>query len=110
MTNPNVKTPISTFSDVTFFHIRHENLYIAAATKENVNAALVFEFLNKFVAIGKSYFGKFDEEAVKNNFVLVYELLDEIVDYGHFQNNDIQSLKMYITTEGIKSERALVCR
>jgi len=26
--------------------------------------------------LGKSYFGKFDEEAVKNNFVLVYELLD----------------------------------
>jgi hypothetical protein len=28
--------------------------------------------------LGKGYFGKFDEEAVKNNFVLVYELLDGI--------------------------------
>jgi AP-2 complex subunit mu-1 len=28
------------------------------------------------IALGKGYFGKFDEEAVKNNFVLVYELLD----------------------------------
>lgn len=45
-------------------------------TKSNANAALVFEFLERLRALGKSYFGKFDEEAVKNNFVLVYELLD----------------------------------
>ncbi len=47
-----------------------------AVTKSNANAALVFEFLYRLVALGKGYFGKFDEEAVKNNFVLVYELLD----------------------------------
>ena len=45
-------------------------------TKGNANAALVFEFLYRLVGLGKAYFGKFDEEAVKNNFVLVYELLD----------------------------------
>ena len=47
-----------------------------AVTKGNANAALVFEFLYRLVGLGKAYFGKFDEEAVKNNFVLVYELLD----------------------------------
>lgn len=49
-------------------------------TKVNANAALVFEFLGRFVdSIGRSYFGKMDEEGVKNNFVLIYELLDGIV-------------------------------
>jgi len=47
-----------------------------AVTKSNANAALIFEFLYRLIALGKGYFGKFDEEAVKNNFVLVYELLD----------------------------------
>ena len=47
-----------------------------AVTKSNANAALVFEFLYRLQGLGKAYFGKFDEEAVKNNFVLVYELLD----------------------------------
>ena len=47
-----------------------------AVTKSNANAALVFEFLYRFIVLGKGYFGKFDEEAVKNNFVLIYELLD----------------------------------
>jgi hypothetical protein len=44
--------------------------------RTNANAALVFEFCYQFINIAKSYFGKIDEEAVKNNFVLIYELID----------------------------------
>ena len=42
----------------------------------NASAALVFEFLYRFVTISRAYFSKLDEESVKNNFVLIYELLD----------------------------------
>lgn len=76
-----------------------------AVTKGNANAALIFEFLYKLTSLGKSYFGKFDEEAVKNNFCLLYELLDEVLDFGYPQNTDSDILRM-ITTEGVKSERA----
>ena len=38
--------------------------------------AQVFEFLYKFVDICKSYFNKLDEDVIKDNYVLVYELLD----------------------------------
>lgn len=58
--------------------------------------------------ISRAYFGKLDEESVKNNFVLIYELLDEILDFGYPQNSEIDTLKMYITTESIKSEMAVV--
>lgn len=44
--------------------------------RSNANAALVFEFCYRFTSIAKSYFGKLDEESVKNNFVLIYELID----------------------------------
>jgi AP-2 complex subunit mu-1 len=110
--------------------VKHENIYLVAITKSNANAALVFEFLYRLIALGKGYFGKFDEEAVKNNFVLVYELLDglptrlafictsyvnrhpltiltEILDFGYPQNTETDTLKMYITTEGVKSERTM---
>lgn len=67
---------------------------------------------------------------MKNNFVLIYELIDgalafpfsvtdslsnmpapcpEILDFGYPQNSEIDALKMYITTEGVKSELAVVC-
>lgn len=77
--NPSLRSPVTIVQDTcTFFHVRSANLYIAACCQQaNVNVALVFEFLHKFVHMGKEYFGgKFDEESVKNNFVLVYELLD----------------------------------
>lgn len=51
-------------------------MWIVAATRQNTNAALVFEFLYKMVAVLESYFGRITEENVKNNFVLIYELLD----------------------------------
>ena len=51
----------------------------------------------------QSYFGKISEENVKNNFVLIYELLDEILDFGYPQNTDTGILKTFITQQGIKS-------
>jgi len=76
ISNAQVRSPILTLGSTTFSHVKHENIYLVAVTKSNANAALVFEFLYRLIALGKGYFGKFDEEAVKNNFVLVYELLD----------------------------------
>ena len=127
ISNPQVRSPVLTLGSTTFSHVKHENIYLVAITKSNANAALVFEFLYRVITLGKSYFGKFDEEAVKNNFVLVYELLDgnrlrpdflesiwlmfvsiEILDFGYPQNTETETLKMYITTEGVKSERAMV--
>ncbi|KAJ5241126.1 uncharacterized protein N7469_002717 [Penicillium citrinum] len=103
ISNPQVRSPILTLGSTTFSHVKHENIYLVAVTKSNANAALVFEFLYRLIVLGKSYFGKLDEEAVKNNFVLIYELLDEILDFGYPQNTETDTLKMYITTEGVKS-------
>jgi hypothetical protein len=42
---------------------------------------MVFEFLFKVVEVMQSYFGKLTEENIKNNFVLIYELLDGMFVY-----------------------------
>ncbi|KIW71158.1 hypothetical protein PV04_03356 [Phialophora macrospora] len=103
ISNAQVRSPILTLGSTTFSHVKHENIYIVAVTKSNANAAIIFEFVYRFIALGKQYFGKFDEEAVKNNFVLIYELLDEILDFGYPQNTDIDVLKLYITPDNISS-------
>ena len=56
--------------------LQRANIWLAAVTKQNVNAAMVFEFLLKVIDVMQSYFGKISEENIKNNFVLIYELLD----------------------------------
>ncbi|RMD42511.1 hypothetical protein DV735_g2613, partial [Chaetothyriales sp. CBS 134920] len=103
ISNPQVRSPILTLGSTTFSHVKHENIYLAAVTKSNANAAVIFEFLYRFIGLGKGYFGKLDEDAVKNNFVLIYELLDEILDFGYPQNTDVDVLKMYITPDNISS-------
>lgn len=85
-------------------HVRHDNIYVVAVTRSNIDAGLVYEFLYKFISLGTSYFNQFDEQAVKNNFTLIYELLDEIIDFGFPQNTEYNTLKQYITTEGVKSQ------
>lgn len=57
-------------------YFQRANIWLAAVTKQNVNAAMVFEFLLKVIDVMQSYFGKISEENIKNNFVLIYELLD----------------------------------
>ena len=99
--------------------------------RTNVNAALVFEFCYRFINICKAYFGNVDEESVKNNFVVIYELIDgqywwtfsflhynmellkyaiEINDFGYPQNSEIDTLKTYITTESIVSTKIAAVR
>ena len=47
----------------------------------------------------QDYCGLLSEEAVRKNFVLLYELLDEIIDYGYPQNSSSEALKEFILNE-----------
>lgn len=96
ISNAQVRSPILTLGSTTFSHVKHENIYLVAVTKSNANAALVFEFLYRLVALGKGYFGKFDEEAVKNNFVLVYELLDGMLYLSILAAGQIHYCPIYL--------------
>lgn len=54
-------------------------MYLVAATKQNTNATMVFQFLYTLVEVMKSYFGgKMDEQTIQQNFVVIYELLDGV--------------------------------
>ena len=47
----------------------------------------------------QDYCGLLSEEAVRKNFVLIYELLDEVIDYGYPQNSSSEALKEFILNE-----------
>ena len=97
--------PIKMVGTTSFVYVRHLNVVIVAATKANANALMVLEFLRQMLAVFKSYFGKFDEDALRHNFVLVYELLDEMLDHGYPQTLTPEVLKMFITQSGSKVDQ-----
>lgn len=45
-------------------------------TRGNSNAAAGFKLITEVIALFKAYFNAFDEDSLRNNFVLIYELLD----------------------------------
>lgn len=93
-----IRSPVHIIANTSYFHLKRNNVWVVACTRQNANAALVFEFLNKFVQLIAAYFGVFSEIALKGNFALVYELLDEILDFGYPQSTDPDALKLMITT------------
>jgi hypothetical protein len=72
------EAPVKRIENCSFLYTRHLNMYFVALTRSNVNPALVFEYIFQLVKILKSYLGEdFDENAMRNNMTLIYELMDE---------------------------------
>jgi AP-2 complex subunit mu-1 len=100
------RSPVKIIGGTSFMFIQHGNMYMVAVSEGNAQVALTFQFLHELVNVLKSYFGDFSEDSIRNNFVLIYELLDEVLDYGFPQNCNPDVLKMYITQEGNRKAAA----
>jgi len=97
--------PIVFLNGVHYIHTTHNHITLVATSTSNINAALVLQFLYKVVEVFKAYFGgSFDENSIRKNFVLIYELLDEIMDYGYPQILEPEVLKQYITQGRFRKE------
>ena len=45
-------------------------------------------FMHKLCEVFAEYFKEVEEESIRDNFVIVYELMDEVMDYGSPQFTD----------------------
>merc|ERR1719498_1687403 len=88
----------------TFVYIKYNNLYIMAVTQRNSNAAMILLFLYRLVEVLKDYFRELEEESIRDNFVITYELMDEMMDFGYPQISESKILREYITQEAHKLE------
>jgi AP-1 complex subunit mu len=97
--NDEIYTPFINHQGVNYIYIQHNNLYICALTKYNENVMAIIIFLSKLIDVLKQYFKSLEEESIRDNFVIIYELLDECMDYGIPQTTDTKILKEYITQD-----------
>eukprot|EP00842_Homolaphlyctis_polyrhiza_P006373 jgi/Hompol1/6737/HPOL_001544-RA len=96
---------VSTDDGINFLYIRHNNLFLVAITKKNSNAATILLFLHKLCEVFAEYFKELEEESIRDNFVIIYELLDEMMDFGYPQTTESKILQEYITQESYKLEK-----
>jgi AP-4 complex subunit mu-1 len=69
--------PIINQDKTHFLYIRRNNLYFVGVTKFNIAPGCALELLGRIAQLCKDYCGVLNEESLRLNFVLVYELLDE---------------------------------
>lgn len=64
---------------VNYFHVKVVGLLFVATTRTNASPSLVLELLQRIARVIKDYLGVLNEDSLRKNFVLVYELLDEVI-------------------------------
>lgn len=64
---------------MNYFHVKEAGLLFVATTRVNVSASMVLELLRRIARVIKDYLGVLSEESLRKNFVLVYELLDQVI-------------------------------
>ncbi|CAI4225204.1 unnamed protein product [Auanema sp. JU1783] len=101
-----IVSPVVQNGDISYTYIKHTNVYLVSVAKKNMNAGLVLSFLYKCVEVFCEYFKDLEEESVRDNFVIIYELFDEMMDFGYPQSTEGKILQEYITQEGHRLEIA----
>eukprot|EP00993_Chasmostoma_nieuportense_P000626 NODE_1577_length_1452_cov_280.558491_g1496_i0.p1 GENE.NODE_1577_length_1452_cov_280.558491_g1496_i0~~NODE_1577_length_1452_cov_280.558491_g1496_i0.p1 ORF type:complete len:437 (+),score=124.75 NODE_1577_length_1452_cov_280.558491_g1496_i0:65-1375(+) len=94
--------PVFEHNNCTFVYIRHNNIYFVMVTKLNGNISMLIAYLYRIVEVFTGYFEVVEEESIRDNFVLIYELLDEMMDFGYPQFTETNILKEYITQQAFR--------
>ena len=109
-------TPCFSDDGINYMHIRHNNLYrvsvlrsFAHVSARHVKAEfqcgghhllpppiMLGEIPRSTVLIDQvltEYFKELEEESIRDNFVIIYELLDEMMDFGYPQTTESKILQ-----------------
>jgi AP-4 complex subunit mu-1 len=93
--------PIFNVDGIHYCSVKQSGLYFVCTTKNNLSPFLALELLTRLGSLFKDYCGILSEEAIRKNFVLIYELLDEVLDFGYIQGTSTESLKAFVFNEPV---------
>lgn len=98
-----VLKPIFTEEGITYVYIKLSNIYILSVTKRNANVTLMMLYMYHVASVLENYFGVLNEESIRDNFVIIYELFDEMMDFGIPQTTEVKILREFIMQHGNRS-------
>jgi len=92
--------PIISTSKYYLIHIQHEGLFFLAPVLSEISPLLVIDFLQRVIDVFINYFEVVNEDSLKDNFVTVYQLLDEMMDNGFPFTTEPNVLRDMIAPDG----------
>lgn len=96
--SPENQQPIFTYEGITFVYLNLESIFFVSTSRFNVQVSLVLDYMNQIIKVIKDFCGGYSEKIIRQNFVLVYEILDEMMDFGYPQLTNTSQLKDYVVT------------
>ena len=93
--------PLFNVDGINFIYVKTEDLYIVVSTLDNASPNYYLEILDRVMTVIKDHIGQLNEETIRKNFVLIYEIIDEMIDFGYPQLADTEQVKQFVFTEPI---------
>ncbi|XP_053574244.1 AP-4 complex subunit mu-1 isoform X2 [Bombina bombina] len=99
------QAPVVTVHDgCHYIHTRHRGLYFVISTCPSDSPFIYIDLLTRLASLICDYCGDLSEAVVRVNFALIYELLDEVLDYGYIQTTSTDMLKNFIQSDAVVSK------
>lgn len=104
-----VRSPVLTLGSTSFVYIKSGLIWICAVTRSNQDCSIIMEFLFNLTSLMKVLLNDnpstvITSELITNNFAFVYELLDEVAEFGYPTNMEISYLKNYMLSASVKDK------
>ena len=93
--------PIFNEEGINFIYIKNPQLYFVISTLDNSSPNYFLEILERIMKVIKDHCGELTEESIKKNFVLIYEIINEMIDFGFPQLSTTEQVKQFVFTEPI---------
>ncbi|KAM4676617.1 LOW QUALITY PROTEIN: AP-4 complex subunit mu-1 [Discoglossus pictus] len=102
---PSDQAPVVTVHDgCHFIHTRQRGLYFIISISPSDSPFVYIDLLTRLASLIRDYCGDLSEAVVRLNFALIYELLDEVLDYGYIQTTSTDMLKNFIQSNAVVSK------
>ncbi|KAJ1612733.1 clathrin coat assembly protein AP50 [Cryptosporidium canis] len=94
------------FEGQIYVYLRQSGLFFMLTTYYDMSSTYIIELLYRIIKLIRDFCGVINEDSIRRNFILVYELIDEIIDFGYPQIVSANQLKycVYNETKVLSSE------
>jgi len=96
-----IAPPLFNIDGINFIYIKTDDLYIVISTLDNASPNYYLEILENIIKVITDHIGILNEETIRKNFVLIYEIIDEMIDFGYPQLSNTEQVKEFVFTEPI---------
>ena len=93
--------PIMNIEGINFIHRKTEYLYFVISTLTNFSPNYYLEIIDRLMTVIEDHLGDLSEETIRKNILVIYEIIDEMIDFGYPQLSETEQIKEFVFADPI---------